>query len=244
MDTIKNKNNRSHWQTLYTIGAIASLLGVAVSLTEIGLTFLPRGDASHLVTVTDWFTLLQSNPFMGLRNLGLLNMGFNALAVPVFLALYFAHRKTAPVPALFALLATFFGSAVFFATNRALPMLELSGQYAAAATEAERAPLVAAGRVMLAVGASHTPGTFLAFFFSEIAGIVISVVMLRGNTFGKFNAYAGVLGFALLLIFEVSASFGAGMTDAVLMLAALGGFLSIAWYGLLALRLFHLGHDG
>jgi hypothetical protein len=82
-------------------------------------------------------------------------------------------------------------------------MLSLAHRYAAATAEAHSAALVAAGEALLAVGASHTPGTFLAFFLAELAGIIISVVMLKGRVFGKAAAYAGILGYALLLIFEI-----------------------------------------
>jgi hypothetical protein len=94
---------------------------------------------------------------------------------------------------------------------------------------------------MLAVGQSHTPGTFLAFFASEVAGLAMSVVMLRGEVFGRANAYLGVFGFALLLIFEIFASFVGGLDGVAMMLAMLGGLLSMAWYILLARRLLQLG---
>jgi hypothetical protein len=61
-------------------------------------------------------------------------------------------------------------------------MLALSDQYAAATTDTERASLVAAGQAMLSVGQSHTPGTFMAFFFADLAGIMMAATMLKSNT--------------------------------------------------------------
>jgi hypothetical protein len=226
-------------RTLYLLGGIAALVAVGVSLAEIVITFLPGGSADA-VTPVEWFELYRQHPFMGLRNMGLLNMGLNLLALPTFLTLYAVHRKTDHVTAALAMIFAFAGVVIFFATNRALPMLDLSQKFAEATTAVHQASLMAAGQAMLAVGASHTPGTFPAFFFSDVASIVISFVMLRGEVFSKINAYAGITGFILLLVFEVGVSFLWGLTDGAMLLAMVGGLLSMAWYVMLALRLFRL----
>lgn len=120
-------------------------------------------------------------------------------------------------------------------------MLALSDQYAAATTDTERASLVAAGQAMLSVGQSHMPGTFMAFFFADLAGIMMSATMLKSNIFGRANAYLGILGFALLMTFEILVSFVWTLDSAAIALAMLGGLLSTAWYVLSGLRLFQLG---
>ena len=138
------------------------------------------------------------------------------------------------------MIISFLGIAVFYATNRAFPMLELSNQYAAAGTDAQRAMLEAAGQSILSVGQSHTPGTFLGFSLMEAAGIMMSIVMLLGKKISRFNGYLGILGFGLLLIFEFISSFISGLSDAAVILAMLGGLLSMGWYVLTARRLFQL----
>ena len=90
-------------------------------------------------------------------------------------------------------------------------------------------------------GASHTPGTFLGFFFLEAAGVLISIVMLRGGIFSKINAYAGIFGFSIMMVFEYFSSFVTGLSDMVMLLAMFGGILSMVWYILLARKLFQLG---
>lgn len=224
---------------LYRLGGTLALLIVLTVLLEIAITFLPGGYAST-ETVRDWFVLLQNNWFLGLRNLGLLNIVMTLLGVPMYLALYAAHHKNDPSLAGLALALSMLGAAVFFATNRAFPMLDLSHQYAAASTEAERALLAAAGQALLSVGQSHTPGTFLAFLLSEIAGILTSVVMLRGRLFSALTAWAGILAFGLLLVFEICASFVTALSVTALGIAMAGGLLNIAWYILTARRFFQL----
>jgi hypothetical protein len=233
----------SQWKSVYKLGAVAALSVVLVGLLEIIITFLPGGNVPH-ETVLDWFALFQQNWFMGLRDLGLLNMFLDVLAVPLYLALYAAHRRDSRQSyAALALIISFLGVGVFFATNRAFPMLDLSNRYAAAATDAHRAMLEAVGQSMLSVGQSHTPGTFLGFALTEIAGITISIVMLRSGVFGRAAAYAGILGFSILLIFEFFSSFISGLSDVAMILAMLGGLLSMAWDLLVARRLFQLGSD-
>lgn len=232
----------ARWQTLCTLGGVAALLTVLTALSEIGITFLPGGYASAN-NVREWFALLQNNPFLGLRNLGLLNIVMTALGIPMTFALYWTHRKTNPQSAALALILSFVGVTVFYATNRAFPMLALSAQYSAAASEAERAALEAAGQAMLSVGQSHTPGTFPAFFFSETAGILMAVVLLRGRRFYPFAAWAGIAGYGLLMVFEILSSFVPAWHDPILILAMIGGLANIAWYILVALGLLRLGRQ-
>ena len=241
MNESKSENADFGWTSLYKLGGVAALLIVLTALLEIILTFLPGGYASA-DTFNDWFTLFQNNWFLGLRNLGLLNIVMNMLGIPTFFALYTAHRNISRPYAELALIISFIGVAVFYATNRAFSMLDLSNQYAAATTDAQRAMLSAAGQSMLSVGESHTPGTFIGFFLSEAAGILISVVMLRSKVFNALNAYFGILGFGLLMVFEICSSFVPALSGVVLIFAMSGGILSMAWYILIARRLFQLGN--
>lgn len=236
------ENVDSNWKSLYKLGGVAALAAVAVGVSEIVITFFPGGSTSS-ETVIDWFNLFQDNWFLGLRNLGLLNIIITVLGIPTFFALYATHRGKNQEYAALAMILSYIGAAVFLATNRAFPMLELSSQYAAATTDAQRSMLVAAGQAMLSVGQSHTPGTFIGFLLTEAAGITISVVMLRSKVFSRVTAYVGMLGFALLIIFEISSSFVPGLIDVAMMIAMGGGILSMVWYILIAKRLFQLGQS-
>lgn len=242
LDAAYNKAARSGWQSICNLGGAAALLTVLTALVEIMITFLPGGYTTA-ETVTDWFALLQNNPFLGLRNLGLLNIIMNAFGILLIFTLYWTHRRVNPSFATLAMSLSFIGVAVFYATNRAFPMLDLSVQYAAATSEAQRTMLEAAGQAMLSVGQSHTPGTFLAFFLSEIAGILMAVVILRGKLFSLAAALTGLIGYSFLLIFEIFSSFVPSSHNAILLLAMIGGLSNITWYILVAIRLFQLGRD-
>ncbi len=239
--TIQTKKEYTpvEWSGLYKLGAVTSLLILCTAVLEILITFLPGGYASA-ETVVDWFNLLHDNWFLGLRNLGLLNIVMIALGTPMFFALCMTHRKVNPNYSVLAMIISFVGDAVFYATNRAFSMLDLSVQYATASTTAQRAILEAAGQALLAVGQSHTPGTFLGFCLGEIAGILISFVMLRAGIFSKRTAYAGILGFGMLFVYEICQSFVPGSASFALIFAMIGGILNLVWYGLISHRFFKM----
>ena len=237
------KDGLAKWQGIYKFGGVAAIGAVIVGIVESAIQFLPAA-AVPAETVLDIFALFQVNPFMGLRNLGLLNIFLNLLAILTYLALYAAHKKTDQRAfATLALIISYLGIGVFFATNRTFPMLALSQEYAVATSDAQRMGLEAAGQSMISVGASHSPGTFLGFALSELAGILISMVMLRSKIFGKLTAFAGMFCFGILLVVEYFTSFRSGLNDTMLLLYMVGGLLSMAWYIMIARTLFKLGRS-
>jgi hypothetical protein len=102
---------------------------------------------------------------------------------------------------------------------------------------------VSAGEAVLARGEDFTPGSFIGFFFTEIAGLAISLVMLSGKVFSKSTAYSGIVGFALLSVFTVWATFIPVYYQVAMIFAMVGGLACLAWYILIAKRLFRLGRE-
>ncbi len=118
----------------------------------------------------------------------------------VFLALYVALQRVDRGLALIALTLALLGIAVFFATNNPFSMLSLSNQHAAAATDAERTYLLAAGQAILANTNQRAVGGFnMGLFLVSVAGLILSTVMLRSNAFGRPTAVVGILANALSL---------------------------------------------
>ena len=236
------ENNPDPWQGIYKLGGLAATGAVLVGALEILITFLPGGNTVQ-ESALDWFLLFEQNWFMGLRDLGLLNIFFNAAAVLISFAIYGAHRGSRGQPyAALILIFSLLGVAVFLATNRAFAMLDLSQQYAAA-DSSQRELLASAAQSLLSAGQSHTPGTFLGFFLSELAGFFFSLLMLKSRVFSKATAVAGMAGFGMLIIFEFFASFATGLNLPAMLLAMIGGLLSMAWDILVARRLFQLSRD-
>lgn len=239
-NSITPGSDAPNWKGISRLGGLAACLIVFTALAEMAITFLPGGYTT-VETVSDWFSLLHTNWFLGLRNLGLLNILMTSLGIPVIYALYVVHRGRNQTLATLAMIVGFIGIGTFYATNRAFPMLELSTRYAAATTDAQRAMLEAAGQALLSVGQSHTPGTFLTFFPAEIGGILMALAALQGRLFNRVTGLAGIAGYGFLAIYEILASFIPSAHDTALIFAMVGGLSNITWYVLVARRFFQLG---
>ena len=228
----------SGWNSLYKLGGTTVLIAVVIPLAEVAIGFLPgvARATRETVTVIDWFTLFQTHWFLGLRNLGLLNLVGAALLAPTILAIYFAIRRDHEAYGVLGTILFFVGLAVYVASSRAFPMLSLSGQYASATTDAQRSLLSAAGQAMLAEGQSRA-GIPLV----EFACLVMSVVMLRGKIFSKATAYAGVLGNVLLIVLEVILTLKPMLPNWGMAIAMGAGLSMMMWYLLVGRRLLQLG---
>ena len=232
-------------ESLYLVGAAAALVSVLLVLIDIFMSIgLSQGEvAPGTRTAIDWYVLLQNHVVYGLRDLGLLNILNSLLGIPLFLTLYMVHRRTGNAYALLAVVLFLFGGAIYIANNPALPLLVLSGKYAAATTDAQRAILAAAGEALLARGADFTLGSLSGFLLLSIAQIVISCVMLRGSIFSSTTGYIGIVGFTCLLIFTIWTTLLPNSFDVAMWLAMPGGLLAMAWNILVAQKLFRLGRE-
>ena len=218
----------SRWNWLYRGGGLAAWLSVVFFPIQILVFILNPPPA----TVIGWFRLFQNNRLVGLLDLDLLLIFDEALVILIFLALYVALRH---VSESFMAIGITLGlvSAVFFiASNPAFAMLSLSDQYAAAATDAQRAMFLAAGQATLATWQGS--GFQAGYFLGSIAPIIMSVVMLRSKLFSKATAYLGILSNVIALGLYVP---------------KIGTYISIfsvvflwMWYILVARRLFQLGN--
>lgn len=229
-------------ESLYILGAIAALAALAGTLADIVITMIPGWEASTVpTTIEQWFTQFQVNPLLGLRNLDLLNITISVIGVPLYIALYGVHRKVCQGYAALALVVVALGIAVFVANNAALPMLELSLQYSAASTEAQRLVLQGAGQALLARGAHGSMGAFTGFFLSSIGTLLMTIAMFKGRIFERATAYTGMIGISLLLVYIIGSTFSPRPTGILMAVAMPGGLLMIAWNVMVARKLLQLG---
>jgi hypothetical protein len=162
------------------------------------------------------------------------------ISIPAYFALYTAHRRTNKPYVLLAWTIFLLGTTIFVANNAALPMFELSQKYAVA-NEVQKSLLAAAGESMLARGAHGSLGVFFSFFLPTLAALAMSIVMLQGKIFSKVNAYLGIIGNALMLVYVVSVTFVPSVKETAVVFAMPGGLLLIAWMVMFTIRLFKLG---
>jgi hypothetical protein len=217
----------SRWHGFYRIGgATAVIMAVYIPMTIVLYIASPPPE-----TVIGHFTLFQSNRLLGLLGMDLLYLLSNVVAIPMYLAFYMALRRASES---FMLIATTLGLvavSALFAARPAFEMLHLSDQYAAATTDAQRAVFLAAGEAMLAV--FNGTAFHLHYVLGSVSLLIISVVMLRSDVFGKATAYVGMV---------------ASVTGLGLYVPTIGVSISILsvvglwiWYILIARRFFQLG---
>jgi hypothetical protein len=227
---------------MYVLGGIAALVAALVFRRWLAAELdLIRGmgilSISQPLTVEDWFSLLQSRPLAGLVLLNGLDIVNYLLVGLIFTALYFALRDFNKPFMTLSLMLVFSGIALFLSSNQAFSLLSLSGRYARA-LEVDRAFLRDTGRMLLALNneLSFGTGVFWAFIFVNLSGLIAALVMMNG-VFGKATAWVGVIAHGVGLGFFFTLALYPEATFIPLSLSAL--FL-LAWYILIAIRLFRL----
>ena len=227
------------WKSLYKVGGAAAIAIVVLYVIEV-IGFVAMGPPP--ATVDAWFTLFRNHGLLGLVDAYLLDAVAVALMVPLFLALYAALRRAKRAHMTLATVFGFVGIAVFLATNVTFSMFYLSGQYAAAKTDAQRSLFMAAGQALFSVSIEHGTGPYVGLLLIAVAGLMASVVMLRNKTFGKVTAYAGILANVFQLaeppVVLVPAHF---YQNVGLFLILISFVFYVIWYVLIARTLFRLG---
>ena len=214
-------------------GAVSAYLAIIVGILEISINFLPAGKISP-ASVQDWIRLFQNNWFIGLRDLGLLNIVLTILGILVIFSIYEVTMEEDNSFATLALITAVIGGAIYISTNKALPMMEMSRQYIQASTELQRNSLLVAGQTFLLEGTVHTPGTFIGLVLNELAFVLASFAVIGSKKFGRGLAIAGMIGFGALLVNEIIQVALPTMNALGLLIAMVGGIISMIWYFLIA----------
>lgn len=237
------------YRGLYKTGAAAALLAGLVFRRNLDAEWMllrmagivTTGPVESPSTVIDLFVLLQQDRLLGLTLLNLFDLVNYALVGLIFLALFAALRRASPSWMVIAAALGFTGITVYFASNQAFSMLSLSSQYAAATTDAQRATFLAAGQAALAIhqNASYAgSGIYLSFLLVSVAGLILSVAMLRSSIFSKGTVYLGILSNGFGLGYYLVLAFAPALVFIPLSISAV--FLLI-WYLRIGVRLWALG---
>lgn len=228
------------WAPLCRIGGAAALVAVVLTLGDvIVLAAFPPPES-----MTGWFGLFQVNPIVGLLDFWGLEVPMYAMYALVFLALFVALRKADESRMAIVIALALLGAGVFLATNNPVSMLSLSNQYAAAATDPERVAILAAGQALLTNTGQRAMGGFnTGLFLVSIAGLLVSVVMLRSDSFSRATAWVGIFAHALSLADYLRPVLTS--SEIILLLMVLpDALLLVIWYVLVGRGLLRLGRSG
>lgn len=183
VDRSERGMDRSHWGTLYWVGGAAALLLALIMLGQIGVFMIAPPQSS----AADWFALFQSSPLKGLLGFELLMIVYVILSIPLALALTAALYHASPSWMAIYLALSLVGGVLFVVARPAFEMLNLSQHYAAAATGAQRAAILAAGEA--AAAAFDGTAFQVSYVLGSLGGLILSAVMLKSRLFGKTAAY-------------------------------------------------------
>ena len=236
MNTQKNNDQvvDSKWINLYKAGGAGALIIGVLLLIEM-VAYIATS-APSLADAAGWFSLFHNNRFIGLLDFGILELYALVLFVPMFLALYVVLRRASESYMAIAAILAFVGIAVNFATSKLFSLLTLSDLYAAATNVAMKSQFLATGQAILAVGAlGGIGGSVEGGVPLAVAGLIISVIMLRSNILGKAVGYLGILANGIGLVMYFNAALAPAMSGSPFF----GAFFlfSIIWFFLIGRKL-------
>ncbi|HBS87748.1 MAG: hypothetical protein A2W91_11475 [Bacteroidetes bacterium GWF2_38_335] len=233
--------NEKQIKSIYMIGAISTIIVLIGIIIDIVIGNITGGNLADLPqTAIGRFEQFNENKFLGLYNLDLLNVITQMILIPAYIALFIAHRNVNFIFSLMALIVFLFGSVIMVSNNVALPMYELSNKYFATSIESQKAFYAAAGESMLAKGAHGSSGIFIGFFIPNIAGLLMSIVMLQGRVFSRINAWIGIIGSVLIMVYVILVNFVPGVETMATAFAMPGGLLLMTWMILFTIKLLKL----
>ena len=236
MNTQKNDDQivDAKWKSLYKAGGAGALIVGTLLLIEM-IAYITTS-APSLADTAGWFSLFHNNRFIGLLDFGILELYALVLFVPMFLALYVVLRRASESYMAIAAILAFVGIAVNFATSKLFSLLTLSDLYAAATNVAMKSQFLATGQAILAVGAlGGIGGSVEGGIPLAVAGLIISVIMLRSNILGKAVGYLGILANGIGLVMYFNAALAPAMSGSPFF----GAFFlfSIIWFFLTGRKL-------
>jgi hypothetical protein len=122
-------------------------------------------------------------------------------------------------------------------------MLSLSNQYAAATTDAQRSVFLAAGQTVLTNTNQRLLGGFnMGLFLVSVAGLIVSSVMLRSNSFSRLTGYMGILANVVSLADYLREALAPPVAVALVVILSYALFSGI-WFFLVGRRLYQLGRE-
>jgi hypothetical protein len=213
------------WKTLYRIAGVAALITAAIIPISIAAYFI------WPVYPDDIFAVIQESKLAGLMSLDFLYLLGNLFAVPVFLAFYVSLRRTDEAWALIALALGSVGLVMLIPARPVFEMLALSDQYAAAATDAQRAVYLAAGEAVLA---TFRGTAFNAHYtLGSLSLLITAFLTLRSAVYSRASAYVGIATNVVV--------FGLYVPEVGVYLSLLSVLGYLVWWIMLARRFFQLG---
>lgn len=217
------------WKAYYKFLGFMAIVLFAIIPFQAAIYFI----ATPPKTVLGFFEVYQHNWMLGLLDLDLSLTLDNLIFMLVYIGFYNLLKKVNKPLATVGLVTAVISITLYVVSREGLfSMMSLSGQYFAAATEAEKTSIATIGQAMLTI---YNGTCFdVSYVLGGIAIVIFSVIMIKGNIFSKATGWMGLIMGILMLVPPT-----AGKTGFVM------SFLSLlplmVWLIMIAMRFFKLG---
>ena len=233
------------YKVLYKAGAYAALIAAIFIRRNLGVEYMTFNGfgifdvpATWPARVEDWFALLNNNWYVGIILLDFFDVINYILIGLLFLALFGILHRSNKGLMLISISFALMGITVNIISSHALAMLNLSRQYALATTDIEQSIILSAGESLLALnnpGATFQgTGYYLSLCLVLLAGVLVSVVMLKSHVFSKTTAVIGLLANGIGLGYFVTLIL---VPPLIWLPPSLSAPFRITWYILIAVKL-------
>jgi len=228
--TVTNTQFDSRWRDLYkAAGIAASISEIVIILGFVTYFIWPYAPGTQSTEAI--FLNLQNNTLGALISLDLFLLIGNLFSILLFLAFYVSLRQVSESYALIALAVGLIAVGFLIPARPLLELYSLSGQYAAATTEAAKSQYLAAGEALLA--SFDGVGWFLNTLLGGLSLLVSSILMRRSEIYSKTTAYVGIVSNIAVCSFFIP------VVGIFLLFLSVPGYA--IWYFLLARDFFKLG---
>lgn len=227
----------SSTKTIFRIGGISCFILIAYSLLTIMImVFIGPPPES----IDECYSMLIENRFYGLLRLDVLTVFLMPLYYLLFLSLYVALKNTDYALVTISTILVFVGLTLFLATPSVFSYLHLSDKFATATSDLQKNQILAAGESILASDMWHGTGARIGGLLLQTGAVLISIVMLKTNSFNMLTAVTGIVTHGLDLAHIILGFF---LPAIGIVLMSIAGPLYLLWFPLVGLGLFKLGHS-
>ena len=229
--------NETHYsdpsdRTIFRIGGVVCMIFLAYSAATFLIIAILGAPPD---TIEQNYTLLAENKLKGLLRLDLLTVLAMPLYYFLFFSLFTALKRTNFGLSAISLMMTITGVTLFIAMPSALSYMHLSDRFAAAATEAEKIRLLAAGEAVWAADIWHGTVSLVGGLLLQAGALLFSAVMLRSSVFNRLTAITGIIMYGLDLLHIIFLLFIPVVGNLIMYVA---GTLYLLWFPLVGIRFF------
>jgi hypothetical protein len=225
------------WRSLQVLGGIAAILAGLVfrrwwsselALLE-SLGIVHATGAPFPSAPAEWYTLIYAHPFRALVELNFFDLVNFILVALMYLGLFGRLRQARTASTAPAMGLALLGVALYLASSQAANLFTLGVQFSASTDDAQKQLLLAAGQSALITGnpVGFGTGVFWSYISLYLAGLLLSLNMLRDRSFARWTGVLGAVASSIGLGYFFTCAFAPTLS---ILPAVLSAPCNLVWY--------------